>query len=172
MEDIIQYMLRNREERRAHLKLEQECSEIGGSGSIEYKGLLAYHLGTTIPTKMKFKIQLCHASGNGKCSNVNHLYWGTARDNVMDMQGHGTFKSINQKIKEKYGDDAEIFLAKMQKNASMVAVKSKPKEHWEQFRHHFDGVNFSQSGWAYELSPKIGFSATHIRRIAKKLSLL
>ena len=57
MEDIIQYMLRNREERRAHLKLEQECSEIGGSGSIEYKGLLAYHLGTTIPTKMKFKIQ-------------------------------------------------------------------------------------------------------------------
>lgn len=171
MKQILEYMTLSRVLRREHLVLDSACIEIGG-GSIEFKGLLAYHLGTTIPTKLGHRVQLCHACGNGNCSNVNHLYWGSARDNVQDMIEHGTYKSINQRTKEKYGDDAEQKLLETARKASKIARKKKPVEHWEKFRPFFNGVDFSQAGWAYDLQEKIGYSATHIRRIAKKLELI
>lgn len=78
---IADYILRPKAERQAHLNLEEACVEIGGR-STNYRGLLAHHLGTTIPKGMK--IHLCHACNNEKCSNPRHLYWGTAGENMDD----------------------------------------------------------------------------------------
>lgn len=81
MKTIENYISLPRDERRAHLRLTDECKEIGGT-SKEFKGLLAYHLGTTIPSGRE--IFLCHACHNSKCSNVHHLYWGSPKDNAID----------------------------------------------------------------------------------------
>lgn len=79
---ISEYMMKSRDERRAHLYLSEPCIEIGG-GSQQFRGLLAHYIGTTISTKRE--AVLCHACHNGECSNVKHLYWGTPRDNTIDM---------------------------------------------------------------------------------------
>ena len=62
---IEDYILKNREDRRSHLKLDEDCIEIGGYDSREYRGLLAHFLKTTIPTYRK--IILCHACNNHNC---------------------------------------------------------------------------------------------------------
>ena len=64
------------------------------------KGLLAHIHDTTIPSGKK--IHVCHACHNGKCSNPNHLYWGTARENKKDADNNGG-KSIWEKMIDKYG---------------------------------------------------------------------
>lgn len=88
MTPIKEYMFRKRDDRRSHLNLDTSCKEIGGT-SKEFKGLLAYHLGTTIPTGRA--IHLCHACHNAKCSNVGHLYWGSPKDNSIDcVEDRGT----------------------------------------------------------------------------------
>jgi hypothetical protein len=78
---ITEYILEPREGRTAHLKLEESCVERGGT-STDFRGLLAYVLGTTIPRGMK--IHCCHACHNSRCSNPNHMYWGTPRENKLD----------------------------------------------------------------------------------------
>lgn len=88
---INEYILLTREARRSHLVLGEPCSEIGGY-SKEFRGMLAYHLKTTIPSGRK--IFLCHACHNDKCSNVNHLYWGSPKDNAIDcFEDRGTIHS-------------------------------------------------------------------------------
>jgi hypothetical protein len=87
---MIDYIQLTRDERRAHLDLASECIEIGGKGSTEFRGLLAHTLKTTIPTKMKPKIMVCHACHNPRCSNPLHLYWGTTSDNLKDMADTGS----------------------------------------------------------------------------------
>lgn len=79
-------MLKSQDQRQSHLDLNQDCIEIGGDSRI-FRGLLAHHLGTTIPTG--HKILLCHACHNAKCSNPQHLYWGTAKENVQDNIENG-----------------------------------------------------------------------------------
>lgn len=86
---ILDYIELAREIRRSHLDLISPCIEIGGKGSTEYRGLLAHYLKTTIPTKIKPKIMICHACHNPKCSNPVHLYWGTTVDNRIDMKDCG-----------------------------------------------------------------------------------
>jgi hypothetical protein len=85
MMNIIDHMLLSREERRSHLALELPCVERGGK-SVEFRGLLAATLGTTIPET--HTTLLCHACNNEKCSNPNHLYWGTHKDNYIDRVDH------------------------------------------------------------------------------------
>jgi hypothetical protein len=85
--NIIEYMKKTREERTSHLRLDENCIEIGGT-SKEFKGLLAHHLKTFIP--FKDKVDLCHACNNAKCSNVNHMYWGTRKENVKDSINYGS----------------------------------------------------------------------------------
>lgn len=80
--DILKYIELPLTDRQRHLKLEEPCIEIGGYSSVEFRGLLAHHLKTTIPTGKK--ILCCHGCGNGQCSNPNHLYWGTYSDNLRD----------------------------------------------------------------------------------------
>lgn len=84
---IDEYMLLTKTERQAHIDLSDNCIEIGGN-SPRFRGLLAHHLKTTIPKGMK--VHLCHACNNDKCSNPNHLYWGTPRENYFDAIAKGT----------------------------------------------------------------------------------
>lgn len=86
-EDINEYILKSRDERRAHLLLTSECIEIGGN-SYQARLLLAHARMTTVPTHKE--IHVCHACNNGKCSNVLHLYWGTPKDNYLDRVEAGT----------------------------------------------------------------------------------
>jgi hypothetical protein len=86
-EPIEVYIARTRAERTSHLVLDSPCTTIGGDSRM-FKGLLAHHLMTTIPDGMR-KIHLCHACNNRHCSNVRHLYWGTASDNVKDTVANG-----------------------------------------------------------------------------------
>lgn len=88
---IEEYMQQGREERRAHLKLKTPCVAIGGTSGM-FKGLLAHHLKTMVPHRSS--VMLCHACNNGGCSNVDHLYWGTAKDNHIDSVEAGTYKRV------------------------------------------------------------------------------
>jgi hypothetical protein len=162
---IQEYIQKNRDERRTHLDLSSPCSEIGGSGSVEYKGLLAYHLGTTIPAKgAGFKIYLCHACNNGKCSNVDHLYWGTPSDNHIDKVECGRYTPITQAIREKYGDLAVTEFAKL-----AGGVKKKLPNYLEQFRWAFEKHDRTKRGWSGRIAQELGFTPTHVSRIAKHL---
>jgi hypothetical protein len=78
MKDISEFIKLPREDRRAHLNLEELCCERGGN-STNHKGVLAQYLDTTIPSG---RILLCHACNNNKCSNPKHLYWGTDKENI------------------------------------------------------------------------------------------
>lgn len=102
-QDITEYMLKSRDERRDHLKLDETCIEIGGN-SQRCQGLLAHHLKTTMPMGKGY--HLCHACNNAKCSNVNHLYWGTPRDNHLDQVDAGTYESLTTRTRRKMGEEA------------------------------------------------------------------
>lgn len=88
-EKIDEYILKTKEERQAHLDLNEQCIEIGGD-SKKCQGLLAYFLKTTFPTTRR--IMICHACHNGKCSNVKHLYWGNMSENTKDSYKSGKRK--------------------------------------------------------------------------------
>lgn len=81
MKDIVEYMKLSREQRTAHLNLETPCHQIGGN-STQHRGALAHKFNTTIPKGRG--IVLCHACNNAQCSNLRHLYWGTATENARD----------------------------------------------------------------------------------------
>lgn len=122
MLDIEEYILLSLDVRRAHLKLDEECIERGGpknGGLSSYcKGLMAHILDTTIPSGMK--IHICHACHNKHCSNPNHLYWGTAKENRLDSKINGA-KNVLEYTIEKYGLDRARQIAK--ENASKAASK-------------------------------------------------
>jgi hypothetical protein len=102
--DITEYITLSQNERQRHLVLDEKCIEIGGYLSTFYVGLLAHYLKTTIPPKGS-RVILCHACGNGKCSNPKHLYWGTDTENLIDRQKHGTYVSPYVLTVNKYGEE-------------------------------------------------------------------
>src|SRR5579863_10128991 len=92
---IEDYILLPLSERQVHLKLDEPCIERKGplhSASVHARGLLAHVFDTTIPSGMK--ICACHACNNSECSNLHHLYWGTAKENRKDAKLSGTSRSI------------------------------------------------------------------------------
>lgn len=100
MINVNEYITRSREERQAHLVLNEPCCERGGN-STNHKGVLAEFLGSTIPSG---RILLCHACSNPKCSNPRHLYWGTDKENILiDSVAKGTHQSPWQRTVDKYG---------------------------------------------------------------------
>lgn len=78
--------------------------------STYFKGMMAHILDTTIPEGMN--ILICHYCGNSKCSNPNHLYFGTPKENVADGIRHGTMKSPWENTIIKYGHDKTTELIK------------------------------------------------------------
>lgn len=96
---IEEYMLKSKSDRQNHLRLNEACIERGGN-SVQCRALLAHVLDTTIPRGAK--VNLCHACHNDKCNNPNHLYWGTASENIRDAFDNGR-KSMWQLSVEKYG---------------------------------------------------------------------
>ena len=124
MKDINEYINLPQEDRQAHLKLDEPCLERGGQ-SMYLKGLLAHIHETTIPSG--HKIHVCHACHNGLCSNPNHLYWGTARENKIDAVNNGA-KTVWQHMVEKYGIEEARRMQKIgDKSAGGKANAGKPK---------------------------------------------
>jgi hypothetical protein len=172
MENIYEYINRPQAERQLHLKMDESCSEIGGSGSTEFKGLLAYYLGTTIPSHGNgHRIHLCHACGNAKCSNVSHLYWGTPKENHADKKSHGRYKSIHEHTLAKYGKDGVSAIAKRAGKAAGEANR-KSQEHWESYRAIFESIDKTKRGWYGRLGKQLNLTQTTIRRIAKRLGMI
>jgi len=139
MKDINEYIKLPKEDRQKHLKLDEPCLERGGQ-SMYCKGLLAHIHNTTIPSG--HKIHVCHACHNGSCSNPNHLYWGTAKENRRDYMNNGG-KSIWEKMVEKYGYEEACKMNSKGKtgNTHGRGNKGKPKseEHKKKLALHHKG---------------------------------
>jgi hypothetical protein len=132
MQSIKDYMLKSREERKQHLKLNEPCDERGLRYSYNMIGLLAWLLDTSIPQKGD-KAIVCHGCNNAKCSNPNHLYWGSYKDNHMDQVESGTYKSIYERSLTKYGDAYKQAVksngSKGGKNNAGIAKSDAHKQH-------------------------------------------
>jgi len=124
--DIKEYMSLPKEERQKHLDLSTPCVERGGN-STNHRGVLAQYLDTVIP--MARSAILAHACNNPKCSNPEHLYWATDRENIVeDGAKFGTHKSPWERKVEKYGlEEARRMNAKGNKSAGGKANKGKSK---------------------------------------------
>ena len=122
VEDFIKL---SREERRAHLDLNEPCNERGGN-STNHKGVLAQYLDSNIP---KGRILLCHACHNGDCSNPKHLYWGTDKDNLAidRTEQPGGWKSPWDRRVEKYGYEKACAMNSRAGNNYGAGNKGKPK---------------------------------------------
>lgn len=128
MIDLAEFITRSRDERRAHLDLNEPCVERGGN-STNHKGVLAQYLNTTIPSG---RTLLCHACNNAKCSNPKHLYWGTDYDNiVIDGKEFGTHKNPFERRVEKHGYEKACAMNAKPGNTfgSGNKGKSKSEEH-------------------------------------------
>jgi hypothetical protein len=120
----------SKEDRQRHLSLAEPCNERGGN-STQHRGIMVEYLDVTFPTG---RILLCHACGNGKCSNPRHLYWGTDKENIIeDGTKFGTYKSAWEHTVAKYGYE-EACLRNSRKmigntNGSKNFGKAKSEEH-------------------------------------------
>lgn len=168
-ENIEEYILKTRDERRKHLDLNEKCIEIGGIDSTEYRGLVAHFLKTAIPTKCK-NIQLCHGCNNGKCSNPKHLYWGTVKDNYRDSIDCGSRIHIWKQFEQKVGKEEAI---KRRKEISSKGGKAKRKkkemsiETIEYYKKIINEID-KQWGWIKNVSLKLEISHTSVRRFIKQ----
>ena len=122
---IEDYITQTKEARQAHLRLDEPCIERGGN-SENFRGLLAHTFDTTIPKGQK--IHLCHACHNAKCSNVNHLYWGTSKENTQDRIANGG-KTGWEHLVAKYGYDGACALNAVGRKGNTYGSgnKDKPK---------------------------------------------
>jgi len=165
---IEEYIKLSKNERQQHLKLNEQCIKIGGRDSGEYRGLLAHFLRTTIPTKMK--IILCHACHNPRCSNPQHLYWGTYAENLDDSRENGKYKSIWQRTIDKYGlkKAKEIYKNNAIKNACKRKKNSLTQNEIEyrwKVIHDSDYLNW---GWKTKSAKKLSISHSQISRFVEK----
>lgn len=141
-------MQKSRDERRAHLRLEEDCIKIGGYDSREYRGLLAHHLKTEIPTGKK--ICLCHACNYHWCSNPNHLYWGTYSDNILDMQECGV-----------------MAVSKKPKPIPLAVLQEETRKKVE----YLKTVDRSKIGWVEKAAKHLGVSHTNVRKLCDENGL-
>lgn len=98
---VEQYLATTQHLRQQHLDLKDKCKERGGN-STNHRGVLAEYLNTPI---YGIPADLCHACHNDKCSNPKHLYWGTRKENIQDAKVDGKYKSVWERMVEKYGYD-------------------------------------------------------------------
>ena len=131
MKKVEEFILENsRGERKAMLKLDEPCHERGLKYSTQLVALVAYHYDTTLPENGN-KVVVCHGCMNHKCSNPNHMYWGTKGDNKLDDYESGNVKSPFQYLVEKYGEDKAkaIQIKNAAKGGKNNAGKPKSEEH-------------------------------------------
>ena len=169
-QNIDDYIKLPREKRREHLDLNEECIMIGGSTSVQYKGLLAHFLKTTIPHGFKSKVYLCHACNKSGCSNPKHLYWGTPQDNHIDQVESGTWINLSERTKAKYGDEKfremrSIAGSKNKRGGGQNKLSVEQLKEWEDAISSIDVESF---GWVQTLAKKMNRSHTQVRRIVKK----
>jgi hypothetical protein len=160
---IDEYMKKSRDERRAHLKLEEPCIEIGGCSSVQYRGLLAHSLMTTIPTRQR--IFVCHACNKAGCSNPRHLYWGTPMDNHLDQVEAGTFKSFPRSLEkmQKQGQTLGQTFGKL--NGGKNALTA---DQLTNIKAVIDAIP-KKWGWVAEAAKQLDVSHTQVRRYVKML---
>lgn len=109
MIDINEYILLSKDIRQSHLRLTDKCL-IRGGNSENSRGLLAHVLDTSIPKGQK--IHLCHACHNAGCSNPDHMYWGTSKENSQDRMSNGG-STVWENTVKKYGiEEAKQIYAK------------------------------------------------------------
>jgi hypothetical protein len=103
-----------RDIRKQMLKLDEPCHERGLKYSTQLIALVAYHYDTTMPVNGNTLV-VCHGCHNSKCSNPNHMYWGTKADNQLDEYENGAI-SIYERMLNKYGKEKTSSM--MKKNSS------------------------------------------------------
>lgn len=171
MQDIYRYIIDNsRDTRRSHLKLDTPCIEIGG-GSLEFRGLLAHFVKTTIPRGKK--IILCHACNNGKCSNVEHLYWGTPQDNAYDYLEANPDDTRLDRMRRKYGEDFTEMRRKIAQSAGIASsqsekAKKKRIDNFKRYIDYFETVDTNDWGWKQKAAADLNVSHTQIVRMFKR----
>ncbi len=122
---IEEYITQPKEIRQSHIKLDEPCLERGGN-SENFRGLLAHVLDTNIPKGQK--IHLCHACHNAACSNVNHLYWGTSKENTQDRMANGGKNAWENLVgKHGYAGACDISAKRLTGNTHGSGNKGKPK---------------------------------------------
>jgi hypothetical protein len=167
--NIEKYILLSKNERTKHLKLNTKCVEIGGQDSRHYRGLLAWHLKTTIPSGMK--IYLCHACNNHKCSNPNHLYWGTAKENTQDAIDCGKMKNIREYTIAKYGKEK---YALMQSEAGRKGGQAPRKKYLSderkiEIKKLISHIDLNKRGVNSLVAKQLSISPQYAGRLLKKL---
>lgn len=170
MDQIEQYMLKSRDERRAHLSLIEPCDERGGR-SKEFRGLLAHYLNTTVPRG--YSIYLCHSCNNDGCSNPRHLYWGTPTDNTTDQQERGTLTSIFDRLVKKHGEATAKQICS--DRAKIGAERFKGKPAWNAYTPEQIAANRAilvkhdrSRGWISKCAREANVSPAQMRRFIMK----
>jgi hypothetical protein len=122
--DIEEHIKLPKAERQKHIDLTEACMERGGI-STQHRGVLVQYLDLTFP---QGRTLLCHACGNGGCSNPRHMYWGTDKENIVeDGAKFGTHKSPWQRSVDKYGYEEACRRNSKKGNQGGAGNKDKPK---------------------------------------------
>jgi hypothetical protein len=161
------YMELPREVRKQHLDLSKPCVEMGGS-SRSSRALLGMFLNTTCEGLGMKTGYLCHACGNEKCSNPEHLYWGSATDNSIDKFEHNPDlgrKMFNRKI-EKYGEDYIKNLCKTRRRTT-PRNKLAPEEVQRRLE-LIEGIDLTSYGWVKKVADRLGVSHTTAKEFIHK----
>ena len=169
-EDIKTYITRSQEERQRHLCLEEDCIEIGGVNSGEYRALLAHFLHTTIPTRLKPRIVLCHACHNHWCSNPRHMYWGTDGENLRDAMQNGRSTFWESTVK-KYGlNEARQMRSRMSSKAGKHSNRPNRLkcDEIKRRRQIIMSCDCTRWGWVNRASKRLGISHASFRRFVDK----
>lgn len=152
-----EYMELPSKERKRHLDLSKPCVEMGADSRC-CRALLGMFLETTCEGLGMGIGLLCHACGNAKCNNPEHLYWGTSSENCLDKFEHnpGLGKDIFDKKIQKYGEDFPKRVCQFRKK---VPHPNKLSQDEVQRRLQLiSDINLNVYGWVGKVSKRLNIS--------------